>query len=169
MITINASPRPAREPGWHSTGPFATLLAVPTILDVINKTAPYFEKQGVDSPRLTIEWLFAHLLKKKRLELYMEFESEVDPATLAKLPELVRRRVTGEPLQYIIGEAEFHGLKFAVDRRVLIPRPETELLVESVLRRLQPAKESQSSTLPSTSPKLIDVGTGSGCIAITLA
>ncbi len=125
------------------------------ILEVINKTKPYFEKQGVESPRLTIELLLAHLLKKKRMELYLEFERELDESTLAKLREMVKRRVAGEPLQYITGEVEFCGLKFMVDKRVLIPRPETELLVESVVKRKP--------------NKIVDVGTGSGCIAIALA
>jgi len=125
------------------------------ILDVINKTTPYFEKAGIESPRLTIELLLAHVLQKKRLNLYIEFEREIDEPTLERLREMVKRRVAGEPLQYITGEAEFCGLKFAVDRRVLIPRPETELLVEVVAGR---------------SPgKIVDVGTGSGCIAVALA
>lgn len=125
------------------------------ILDVINKTAPFFERHGVESPRLTIELLLAHLLNKKRLDLYLEFERELDEPALARLRDMVKRRVEGEPLQYITGQAEFCGLKFAVDRRVLIPRPETELLVEVVLAR---------------KPRVIvDVGTGSGCIAIALA
>ena len=92
------------------------------ILEVINKTKPYFEKQGIESPRLTIELLLAHLLKKKRMELYLEFERELDEATLTQLREMVKRRVAGEPLQYITGEVEFCGLKLLVDRRVLIPR-----------------------------------------------
>src|SRR5206468_1160174 len=79
------------------------------ILDVINKTTPFFEKAGIDSPRLSIELLLAHLLKKKRLDLYMEFERELDESTLAALREMVKRRVAGEPLQYIAGEAEFCG------------------------------------------------------------
>ena len=125
------------------------------ILDVINKTTPYFEKQGVESPRLTIELLLAHLLKKKRLDLYMEFERELDETTLAKLRELVKRRSAGEPLQYITGEVDFCGLKLLVDQRVLIPRPETELLVEAVAKRKP--------------QRIVEVGTGSGCIAIALA
>ena len=134
------------------------------ILDVINKTTPFFEKHGIESPRLNIELLLAHLLKKKRLDLYVEFERELDEATLQKLRELVKRRAAGEPLQYITGEAEFFGLRFAVDRRVLIPRPETELLVETVLERLKSGVRSQKSEV-----SIIDVGTGSGCIAVTLA
>jgi release factor glutamine methyltransferase len=125
------------------------------ILEVIQKTTPYFEKQRIESPRLTIELLLAHLLKKKRIDLYLEFERELDEATLIKLREMVRRRVAGEPLQYITGEVEFCGLKFQVDKRVLIPRPETELLVETVVGR--------------NPRKIVDVGTGSGCIAIALA
>ncbi|MEI8064138.1 MAG: peptide chain release factor N(5)-glutamine methyltransferase [Verrucomicrobiota bacterium] len=125
------------------------------ILEIINKTTPYLAKAGVVSPRLTIELLLAHVLKKKRLQLYLEFERELDDATLEVLRSLVKRRVAGEPLQYVIGETEFCGLKLAVDRRVLIPRPETELLVEVVAARK-----------PAT---VVDVGTGSGCIALALA
>jgi release factor glutamine methyltransferase len=123
------------------------------ILEVINKTVPYFEKQGIESPRLTIELLLAHLLQKKRLELYLGFERDLDEAILVQLREMVKRRAAGEPLQYVTGEADFCGLKFAVDKRVLIPRPETELLVEAV-----PAVN-----------RIVDVGTGSGCIAVALA
>ena len=137
------------------------------ILEVINKTATYFEKQGIESLRLTIELLLAHLLKKKRLDLYLEFERELDEATLAGLRELVKRRAGGEPLQYITGETEFCGLKLLVDKRVLIPRPETELLVEVVLKRLKLAGgEPGSRALPTT---IVDVGTGSGCIVVALA
>jgi release factor glutamine methyltransferase len=134
------------------------------ILDVINRTAPFFEKHGIESPRLNIESLLAHLLKKKRLDLYLEFERELDEATLEKLRELVKRRAAGEPLQYITGEAEFYGLRFAVDRRVLIPRPETELLVETLLENLQVTAGSRQSAV-----SVVDVGTGSGCIAVALA
>jgi release factor glutamine methyltransferase len=125
------------------------------ILDVINKTTPFFEKHGIENPRLNIELLLAHLLNKKRLELYLEFERALDEPTLERLREFVRRRATGEPLQYIIGSVEFCGLEFAVDRRVLIPRPETEHLVEV--------------TLEQKPQRIVDVGTGSGCIAVTLA
>jgi release factor glutamine methyltransferase len=149
-----------------------------TILEVINKTTPYFEKQGVESPRLTIELLLAHLLKKKRLQLYLEFERELDETTLAALREMVKRRAAGEPVQYITGEAEFCGLKFLVDKRVLIPRPETELLVEAVAKRLKGEsgerkekgeKERPQAGTPAPPKKIVDVGTGSGCIAIALA
>lgn len=132
-----------------------------TILEVINKTTPYLQKQGIESSRLTIELLLAHVLKKKRLQLYMEFERELEVVTLDALREMVKRRVAGEPLQYITGEVEFSGLKLAVDRRVLIPRPETELLVEVVAKRLTGGTPVQQT--------IVDVGTGSGCIALALA
>ena len=135
-----------------------------TILEVINKTTPYFEKQGIESPRLTIELLLAHLLKKKRLQLYLEFERDLDETTLEALRGMVKRRVAGEPLQYITGEAEFCGLRLMVDKRVLIPRPETELLVETVVGRLKAESGERK-----TAVKIVDVGTGSGCIAIALA
>ena len=133
-------------------------------MDVINRTTPFLENHGVESPRLNIELLLAHLLAKRRLDLYLEFERELDEPTLEKLREMVKRRAAGEPLQYIIGEAEFCGLKFAVDRRVLIPRPETELLVETALEQLKEGVRSQKSEV-----KIIDLCTGSGCIAVALA
>lgn len=140
------------------------------ILDVITKTTPYLEKQGIESPRLTIELLLAHLLKKKRMGLYLEFERELDEATLTKLREMVKRRVAGEPLQYITGEVEFCGLKLLVDKRVLIPRPETELLVEAVVKRLAvEGPQAGTPVPPNKNLKIVDVGTGSGCIAIALA
>ena len=174
-----------------------------TILEVINKTTPYFEKQEVESPRLTIELLLAHLLKKKRLQLYLEFERELDETTLAALREMVKRRVAGEPVPYITGETEFCGLRLMVDRRVLIPRPETELLVETVARKvkaesgergagsgerraesgegggaaremdaehlIQPQRHRGHREGRGAGVKIVDVGTGSGCIAIALA
>jgi release factor glutamine methyltransferase len=134
------------------------------ILEVISKTTEYFEKRGIESPRLTIELLLAHLLRKKRLDLYLEFERELDEETLAGLREMVKRRAAGEPLQYITGEAEFCGLRLMVDKRVLIPRPETELLVETVVERLKAESGKRGEEI-----KIVDAGTGSGCIAVALA
>jgi release factor glutamine methyltransferase len=136
--------------------------------------------------------LLAHLLNRKRLELYLEFERELEEPTLEKLRAMVKRRVAGEPLQYITGETEFCGLLFSVDKRVLIPRPETELLVETVVERLKntfsvpgspftvqqpatdlPVADATERVAPTPGPQspttLIDVGTGSGCIAVALA
>ena len=145
------------------------------ILEVISKTTEFFEKRGIESPRLTIELLLAHLLNKTRLELYLEFERELDEPTLGKLREMVKRRAAGEPLQYITGEVEFCGLKLLVDKRVLIPRPETELLVEAVMERLKCKQGQAGKPAPpgfaaqQSQVTVIDIGTGSGCIAIALA
>jgi release factor glutamine methyltransferase len=130
-----------------------------TVLEVINATTAFFQERGVESPRLNIELMLAHALNKKRLQLYLEFERALDEPTLGTLRAMVRRRAAGEPLQYILGKTEFHGLEFAVDNRALIPRPETELLVEEVI----------SACKKVGGVHILDLGTGSGCIAVTLA
>lgn len=127
------------------------------ILEIIQRTTEYFQRQGVDSPRLTIELMVAHVLKRKRLELYLDFEREIGEPALTTLREMVKRRAAGEPLQYVLGVANFYGLDFAVDKRVLVPRPETELLVDYVV------KNGAAAT------SIADLGTGSGVIAISLA
>ena len=101
--------------------------------------------------------MVAHVLKRKRLELYIEFEREIGEPALGTLRDLVKRRAAGEPLQYVLGTASFYGLEFAVDKRVLVPRPETELLVDHVVKNGAAART------------VVDLGTGSGAIAVTLA
>ena len=130
-----------------------------TVLEVINATTAFFQERDIENPRLNIELMLAHVLNKKRLQLYLEFERHLDDSVLTTLREMVKRRASREPLQYILGKTEFHGLEFQVDKRVLIPRPETELLVEHVLAACRDVPHV----------KILDVGTGSGCIAITLA
>lgn len=127
-----------------------------TVLRMVQWGTEYFKKKRVDSPRLTIELLLAHALKLKRFDLYMQFDRPLLEEELAPLRNMVKRRAAGEPLQYILGEAAFHSRTFLVRPGVLIPRPETELLVEEALRRTQALR-------------CLDVGTGCGCIAITVA
>src|SRR5687768_8916425 len=101
-----------------------------TIIEAIQKSTDFLAKKGVDSPRLQSELLLAHVLKTQRLKLYLGFERKLTEVETAALRELVQRRGTREPLQHIVGTASFCGLELKVNRHVLIPRPETELLAE---------------------------------------
>ncbi len=134
-----------------------------TVLEVIQRSAEFLAKKGVESPRLQIELLLAHLLKIQRMQLYLNFERVLTEAELEKLRELVKRRAQREPLQHIVGSTNFCGLEFLVNRQVLIPRPETELLAERAWKFLHDRGEVNAN------PSALDFGSGSGCLAITLA
>jgi release factor glutamine methyltransferase len=130
-----------------------------TVLEIIKKTTDYFAERGIESPRLNAELLIGHALGLKRMQLYLEFERPLSELDLAKIRPLVRRRAQHEPVQYIVGETDFCGLKLKVDRRGLIPRPETEQLIEQVTN-------VRSAAPPGS---ILDLGTGSGAIALALA
>jgi release factor glutamine methyltransferase len=130
-----------------------------TVRRVLGWTTQHFDKRGVDAPRLASEVLLAHVLGTDRVRLYTDLDRPLEQSELAAYRALIERRVQGEPVQYLTGKRDFYGRTFQVDARVLIPRPETELLVEAVLRALPPGG----------APRLLDVATGSGCIAVTLA
>jgi release factor glutamine methyltransferase len=133
-----------------------------TVLEVLQSSTAYFKKRKIDNPRLNAEHLLAHVLDRKRLELYLEFERTLDEVELKPLRDLVRRRGEGEPLQYLLGTVEFCGHTFLCDKRAMVPRPETEELVEFVKSEIRSASGGPKS-------EILDVGTGSGVIALSLA
>jgi release factor glutamine methyltransferase len=135
-----------------------------TIKDLLRVTATYLGEKGVDNPRLDSEVLLAHHLKKDRMALYLEFDQPLTQEEISGYRGLIKRRVRREPLQYITGTQEFWSLDFSVDRRVLIPRPETEVLVEMAVERLKEIPLSKDHF-----PKFLDMGTGCGAIAVSLA
>ena len=132
-----------------------------TVLEVIQKSSDFLAKKGVDSPRLQAELLLSHVLQLPRMQLYLNFERELKPAESDALRSLVKRRGRREPLQHILGSVSFCGIEISVNRHVLVPRPESELLAEAGWSFLA-GRDPKPSTV-------LDFGTGSGCIAIVLA
>lgn len=131
-----------------------------TVLEIIRRTTEFLAARGVESPRLSAEHLVGHALGLNRMRLYLEFERPLTEQELARIRPLVKRRSQREPLQHIIGEVDFAGVHLKVDRRALIPRPETELLVEIAAGW---AMENPPVA------RIADLGTGSGAIALGLA
>jgi release factor glutamine methyltransferase len=132
-----------------------------TILSILTKTTAFFSKYGIESPRLDAELLLAHVLGCNRLKLYTEFERPLTEETLAILRPLLKRRAAREPIQYIIGNTDFMDFTLTTDRRALIPRPETEELVELIVETFRTGSKTPAS--------ILDLGTGTGAIACALA
>ncbi len=130
-----------------------------TILDLLQWGTIFFTEKKIDSPRLNIELLISAVLNIERIELYLQFDRPLKQDELADLKQKVLKRASGYPLQYIIGYTNFFGCKIKLNESGLIPRPETEILVDYVLK----------STSKENKLRILDIGTGSGCIAIALA
>ena len=156
------------EPASMSMSTSAPAKTTWTILEVLKWTTQRFVDRGLASPRLDAELLAGHAFSLPRIALYTEFDRPLAPPELDRFRELVKRRQAGEPVAYLTGRKEFWKLDLAVDARVLIPRPDTETLIEATLELLGPKPPpDETQTLP-PARRLLDVGTGSGAIALTL-
>ncbi len=129
------------------------------LIDIVNLSTRYLADHHIENARLNAELLLGHALNMKRVELYVNFEKPLADDELQRIREMLRRRGNHEPLQYIIGETEFFGLRFYTNPAALVPRPETELLVEKTLELIK----------TQTNVDVLDIGTGSGNIAVSLA
>ncbi len=129
-----------------------------TVLNAITLATEYFEKKGIDSPRTNAEILLANILNCKRLDLYLRFDQPLKETEVELYRQFIARRGKYEPVQYIVGNTEFYGLNIDVNPSVLIPRPETEILVETILNK--------SNTMDDA--RILDIGSGSGNISIAL-
>jgi release factor glutamine methyltransferase len=138
-----------------------------TVLMLVRTTTEFLQKRGVPAPRLSAEYLLADVLGCRRLDLYLDFDRPLSAGEIDAYREHVRRRSAHEPIEYITGKTGFRDLELAVDPRVLIPRSETEQLVDEVLEWAH--AESRCGRDPSGGWRLVDVGTGSGAIACALA
>jgi release factor glutamine methyltransferase len=135
------------------------------IKDLLSVTADYLKKKDIDNPRLCAEILLAHQLKTTRVKLYLNFDQPLNEKDINEYRTLIQRRLTREPVQYITGVQEFWSMEFNVGPQVLIPRPETEILVEQVVSIIKDRKAAGESARLS----VLDIGTGSGALAVAIA
>ena len=130
-----------------------------TIGRILKWTEQYFKEKGIESPRLDAEVLLSHILGRERIYLYVHFDEPLEPTELARYREAIKQRVQRVPVAYIIGEKEFMGLTFRVTADTLVPRPDTEILVQAAVERLRARGET---------PRFADIGTGSGAICLSI-
>lgn len=130
-----------------------------TVIDIINWGTDFFKSKGIESPRLSIELLLCHILQFERIDIYLQHDKPLSKSELDLLHSLIKRKADREPIQYIIGKAQFYGLEFEVNNNVLIPRPETEILVEEAIKIVSNY----------SNPRILDIGTGCGNIAVSIA
>ena len=128
------------------------------VLSMLEWGTEYFREKGISSPRLSIEWLLADVLDVKRLDLYLQYDRPLSSTELDRIKSGILRRARHEPLQYIVGHTDFMNARITVTPDVLIPRPETEQLIEIILEQNNPGEKKRA----------LDIGTGSGCIPIAL-
>ena len=136
----------------------SSLIPPPVLLDILNKTTDWFKSKGIENPRLDAQLLLGNILGMKRLELYMNFDRPLNENELARYRELVRRRGQHEPLQHLLGDVQFRELTLKVDKRALIPRPETEIIIDLARKAILPGKANT----------LLDIGIGAGPIFLSL-
>ena len=134
-----------------------------TIKRVLDWTCGYLERKGDEHPRLSAEWLLAAVTGLSRVELYVNFDKPLEAAELDEMHAAIERRAAGEPLQYVTGEMPFRHIVLRCERGVLIPRPETEVLVDAVLEGVDAASAGEKDV------RVLEVGTGTGCVALSLA
>lgn len=136
-----------------------------TLMSALQWSADFLKTKGSETPRVDAEWLLSSVLGFRRVELYTNFDRPLNDVEREKYRNFIRRRASGEPVAYILGEKGFAGRDFQVSPAVLIPRPETELLVEHVIDAVQIALNE----CPTRKIRILDAGTGSGCVAISIA
>lgn len=132
------------------------------IKEVFEKTVQFFREKGIEQARLEAELLLSYVIKTDRIGIYLKYEAPMNESEVKQMRDLVMRKSKGEPTAYLIGEKFFYNRKFCVGAGVLIPRPETEQIIESILKQLNKNEFNQKNL------KIVDLGSGSGCIGLTL-
>ncbi|MFA4838280.1 MAG: peptide chain release factor N(5)-glutamine methyltransferase [Candidatus Neomarinimicrobiota bacterium] len=131
------------------------------VIDVLKWSREYLSQKGVESPQVEVEWLLREILSCSRMDIYLKYDRPLSAAELADFKKMLIERANGKPIQYVVGKTEFMGLEMKVSPDVLIPRSDTEVVVEAILSVLKKRKWDK--------PRILDIGTGSGAIAVSLA